>query len=45
MITTNQQINTILESDTKTLKARLLGILAKQSYIEGKIISLKVFVP
>src|SRR3990167_2302433 len=38
MITTNQQINTILESDTKTLKARLLGILAKQSYIEGKII-------
>lgn len=38
MISTNQLINTLWESDTGTLKDKLLTILAKQSYIEGKII-------
>ena len=37
MISTNQSINTLWQSDTATLKDKLLTILAKQSYIEGKI--------
>ena len=38
MTATNQIINTLWQKDTETLKDRLLSILAKQSYIEGKII-------
>ena len=38
MSATNQTINTLWQSDTETLKDKLLAILAKQSYIEGKII-------
>ena len=33
----SQMINTLSQSDTAALKARLLTILASQSYIEGKI--------
>ena len=38
MIPTNQSINTLWQSDTEILKTKLLDILAKQSYIEGKIV-------
>ena len=38
MQATNQLINTLWEKDTKELKDRLLTILAKQSYKEGKFI-------
>ena len=38
MIPKNQLINTIWQKDTKELKAKLLTILAKQSYKEGKFI-------
>ena len=37
-MTTNQLINTLWEKDTKELKDKLLTILAKQSYKEGKFI-------
>ena len=35
---TNQLINTLWEKDTKELKDKLLTILAKQSYKEGKFV-------
>ena len=38
MHATNQLINTLWKEDTKVLKDKLLNILAKESYIEGKII-------
>ena len=38
MMTTNQLINTLWEKDTKELKDKLLTILAKESYKEGKFI-------
>lgn len=38
MLTANQSISTLLQQDPKLLQDRLLSILAKQSYIEGKII-------
>ncbi len=38
MSITNQLINTLWEKDTKELKDKLLTILAKQSYKEGKFI-------
>ena len=38
MITTNQLINTLWQKDTKELKDKLLTILARQSYKEGKFI-------
>jgi len=38
MTTTNQLINTLWQKDTTELKDKLLTILAKQSYREGKII-------
>ncbi len=38
MLLTEHKINTIWSEDTNKLKDRLLTILAKQSYIEGKII-------
>ncbi|MBI2995408.1 MAG: orotate phosphoribosyltransferase [Candidatus Melainabacteria bacterium] len=37
MLATNQSIGTILQQDTKLLKSKLLTILAKQSYKEGKV--------
>ena len=37
-MTTNQLINTFWEKDTKELKDKLLTILARQSYKEGKFI-------
>src|SRR3989338_2942092 len=36
MTTTNQLINTLWQKDTEELKDKLLTILAKQSYREGK---------
>ena len=38
MFAANEIINTLWQKDTDSLKARLLDILVKQSYIEGKII-------
>ena len=38
MIATKQLIKTLLQENTNILKSKLLDILAKQSYIEGKII-------
>ena len=38
MIPTNQQINTLWEKDSKELKDKLLTILVKQSFKEGKFI-------
>ncbi len=38
MITTNQLINTLWQKETKDLKERLLTILVKQSFKEGKFI-------
>ena len=38
MVTINETINTLWQKDTNLLKENLLTILAKQSYIEGKVI-------
>ena len=38
MQTTNQLINTLWQKDTKELKDKLLTILARQSYKEGKFV-------
>ncbi len=38
MLSVEQTINTIWQSDSNLLKDKLLAILARQSYIEGKII-------
>ncbi|MBI3590654.1 MAG: orotate phosphoribosyltransferase [Candidatus Melainabacteria bacterium] len=38
MTATNQIINTLWQKDTNTLKDKLLSILAKQSYKEGKVV-------